>query len=254
LANIAALVNPQQENIMKKLLLASLLVALAACSKQTEPVAAAPQEATPDSPPAAIAPAKVDVPAGAYTLDKTHSSLVLRVSHLGFSNYTARFKTFDAQLQFDPNEPTSSSVTVRVDPTSLDVENPPAGFINALIGKDWLDTAQFPELVYQSKSIELTAPNAMKITGDLTLHGVTKPVVLDATFNGGYAGHPMDPHARIGFSAHGTFNRSDFGIAYGIPAPGTTMGVSDAVDVTIETEFSGPAWVRPADAALPAQK
>jgi polyisoprenoid-binding protein YceI len=240
--------------IMNKLLLASLLVALAACSKQNEPVASAPQESTPNAaPPAAIVPAKVDVPAGAYTLDKLHSSLVLRVNHLGFSNYTARFKTFDAQLQFDPNDPTTSSVTVRVDPKSLDVENPPAGFINALIGKEWLDTAQFPELIYQSKSIELTAPNTVKITGDLTLHGVTKPVVLDATFNGGYAGHPMDPHARIGFSAHGTFNRSDFGIVYGIPAPGTTMGVSDKVDVTIETEFSGPAWQRPADTAAPAQ-
>ena len=52
------------------------------------------------------------------------------------------------------------------------------------------------------------------MTGDFTLHGVTRPVTLDATFNGGYAGHPMDPHARIGFSARGTFKRSDFGIAY----------------------------------------
>jgi polyisoprenoid-binding protein YceI len=86
----------------------------------------------------------------------------------------------------------------------------------------------------------------MRITGDLTLHGVTKPVVLDATLNGGYAGHPMDPNARIGFSARGAFNRGDFGIAYGIPAPGTTMGVSDRVEVTIETEFSGPAWSAPA--------
>jgi polyisoprenoid-binding protein YceI len=87
----------------------------------------------------------------------------------------------------------------------------------------------------------------MRITGDLTLHGVTKPVVLEATFNGGYAGHPMDPHARIGFSARGTFNRSDFGMVYGIPAPGTTMGVSDAVNVTIEAEFSGPPF-EPKDA------
>jgi polyisoprenoid-binding protein YceI len=74
-------------------------------------------------------------------------------------------------------------------------------------------------------------------------------VVLEATFNGGYAGHPMDPHARIGFSAHGTFKRSEFGIGYGVPAPGTTMGVSDAVEVTIETEFSGPPLATAASAA-----
>jgi polyisoprenoid-binding protein YceI len=179
---------------------------------------------------------------------------VFRLNHLGFSNYTARFTTFGAQLQFDPNDPVGSSVIVNVDPKSLAVENPPADFVNELIGKNWLDSAQFPELTYRSTSVELTAPNAMRITGELTLHGVTKPVVLDATFNGGYAGHPMDPHARIGFSAHGAFNRSDFGIGYGIPAPGTTMGVSDRVDVTIETELTGPAWTAPATEAAPAKQ
>jgi polyisoprenoid-binding protein YceI len=68
-------------------------------------------------------------------------------------------------------------------------------------------------------------------------------MVLNAKFNGGYRGHPMDPHARIGFSATGVLKRSEFGITYGIPAPGTTMGVSDEVNVIVETEFSGPALV-----------
>jgi polyisoprenoid-binding protein YceI len=68
---------------------------------------------------------------------------------------------------------------------------------------------------------------------------VTQPVTLDVTYNGGYPPTSFDPGgARIGFSAHGTLKRSAFGIAYGIPAPGTTMGVSDDVDVAIETEFS----------------
>ena len=234
---------------MNRILTVSIVVVLAtACSKQSEQTAAPTQQAAQAVAPAER-PAKIDVPAGAYTLDKAHSSLVFRVNHLGFSNYTARFKSFDAQLQFDPNNLSASSVAVSVDPKSLDVENPPAGFLDALIGKDWLDTAQFPELKLRSTSIEPTSPNAMKIIGDLTLHGVTKPIVLDATFNGGYAGHPMDPHARIGFSAHGTFKRSDFGMGYGVPAPGTTMGVGDDVQVAIETEFSGPAWSPPADAS-----
>jgi polyisoprenoid-binding protein YceI len=64
--------------------------------------------------------------------------------------------------------------------------------------------------------------------------------VLDTHYNGGYAGQPMEPNARIGFSARGSFKRSDFGISYGIPAPGTTMGVGDEVQVILETEFSGP--------------
>jgi polyisoprenoid-binding protein YceI len=232
---------------MNRILTAAIFVVLAsACSKQTESPTAATQSPAQAAAPAAT-PAPIDVPAGAYTLDKAHSSLVFRVNHLGFSNYTARFKSFDAQLQFDPRDLSASSVTVSVDPASLDVENPPEGFLDSLIGKDWLDTAQFPELTLRSTSIESTSPNAMKITGNLTLHGVTKPIVLDATFNGGYAGHPMDRHARIGFSAHGTFKRSEFGMGYGVPAPGTTMGVSDDVHVTIETEFSGPAWTPPID-------
>jgi len=63
---------------------------------------------------------------------------------------------------------------------------------------------------------------------------------LNATLNGGYAGHPMDPRARIGFSAKGVLKRSDFGVAYGIPEPGSNMGVGDNVDVIIEAEFNGP--------------
>ena len=93
---------------------------------------------------------------------------------------------------------------------------------------------------FESRRIDVTGENTVRINGDLTLRGVTRPIVLEAVFNGGYAGHPMDPNARIGFSAHGTLKRSRFGIAYGIPAPGTTMGVGDDVNVVIEAEFKGP--------------
>ena len=197
----------------------------------------------------AIPPVAVHAPAGAYTLDKAHASLTFRVNHLGFSNYTARFKRFDARLQFNPAELTASSVTAMVDPRSLDLDNPPPGFTDALLGEEWLAVEQFPEMTFRSTKVESTGSNTFRITGDFTLHGVTRPVVLEATFNGGYEGHPMDPHARIGFSAHGSLQRSEFGIAFGIPAPGTTMGVSDTVDVIIEAEFSGPpfAGARPGE-------
>jgi polyisoprenoid-binding protein YceI len=182
------------------------------------------------------------VPAGAYTLDKAHASLLLRVDHLGFSNFTARFTRFEVQLQFDPAHPATAQVQASIDPRSLDIDNAPAGFLDALRGTQWLDTEKFPEMTFRSTHTEVTGPKTMRVTGDLTLHGLTHPVTLDVTYNGGYAGHPMDPHARIGFSAHGSFKRSDFGIAYGIPPAGTTMGVSDAVQVIIESEFNGPAW------------
>jgi polyisoprenoid-binding protein YceI len=109
-----------------------------------------------------------------------------------------------------------------------------------LRGADWLDTAKHPRMTFRSMRVNLTGKQTFRIDGELTLHGVTRPVALEATYNGGYAGHPMDPNARIGFSARGHLKRSDFGVNAGIPAPGTTMGVSDDVEVIIEAEFSGP--------------
>jgi polyisoprenoid-binding protein YceI len=183
----------------------------------------------------------MNVPAGDYTLDKSHAQLLFRVDHVGFSNYTAQFKRFDAQMKFDPANLAASSVTATIDPRSLDIVNPPAGFVDSLLGKDWLDAKQFPQIAFVSTAVQQLSATKARVTGDFTLHGVTKPVTLDVTFNGGYAGFPpYDPNARIGFSARGTFKRSDFGITYGIPEPGSKMGVSDAVDFMIEAEFTGP--------------
>jgi polyisoprenoid-binding protein YceI len=181
-------------------------------------------------------------PAGAYSEDKAHSSLILRVNHLGFSHFTARFQRFDIRLQLDPARLNASRVTAHIDPNSLASDNAPAGFLQMLAGPQLLDTARFPELSYRSTRVEPTGSNTLRIYGELTLHGVTRPVVLDATFNGGYSGHPMDPHARVGFSAHGSFKRSEFGLGFGVPPPGTQFGVGDEIEVTIETELSGPPY------------
>ena len=181
-------------------------------------------------------------PAGAYTIDKSHSSLIFRVNHLGFSHFTGRFSRFEIQLQLDPAHLSASRVTVRIDPNSIESDNAPAGFLDMLRGPQWLDTAHYPELTYRSTQVEVTGTNTMRIRGELTLHGATHTVILNAKFNGGYAGHPMDPHARAGFSAQGNFKRSEFGIAYGVPAPGSQFGVGDEIELTIETELSGPAY------------
>lgn len=217
-------------------------IALAACSQQAaqKSGAAASAPAPAAAAPAPSPTAPIDVPAGAYKLDPAHSNLLFRLDHLGFSKYIARFAHFDASLHFDPKAPQTSTIEATVDPASLSVATPPEGFLDDLRGPQWLDTKAFPAITFKSTKVEVTGPRTARVTGDLTLHGVTKPLVLEATFNGGYAGHPMDPHARIGISATGTFNRSDFGMGFGVPAPGTTMGVGDAVAITIETEFTGP--------------
>ena len=217
-----------------------VIAALGACSRQ-EPAATVDTPAAPAT--AAQDAAPLEVPAGEYRLDASHASLIFRLDHLGFSSYTARFRKFDATLTFDPANLAASSVTVTVDPRSLETDFPdPAtlDFNAELQNEQWLSSAQFPQMTWQSKHVEVVSPRKMKIHGELTLRGVTRPVTLDATLNGGYAGHPMDPHARIGFSARGTLNRSEFGMNYGIPAAGSKMGVSDAVEVIVETEFSGP--------------
>jgi polyisoprenoid-binding protein YceI len=178
-------------------------------------------------------------PAGLYHMDKAHTSVTFRVSHMGFSHYTARFGRVDGRLQFDPTRPTAMRVEATIDAASLDPTAPPAGFRQQLLGKGWLEAAKFPQIRFQSTKVELTGPHAAKVTGALTLHGVTKPVVLQVTYNGGYPPSSFDPGgARIGFSAHGVLKRSAFGISQGIPAPGSNLGVSDDVDIVIETEFS----------------
>ena len=166
-------------------------------------------------------PVKVDAPEGSYALDPSHADLSFRVSHLGFSMYTARFATFDAKLAFDPANPGKNSVTATIDARSLTLPTPPAGFKDTLLGPQWLDAAKYPTITFRSTKVEPTGPASARITGELTLHGVTKPMMLDAKYNGGRAGIDMDPHARIGFSATGSFRRSDFGVSFGVPAPGT---------------------------------
>lgn len=206
-------------------------------------LAAGPARA--EDPPAPVPFALAPAPAGSYSLDKSHASLVFRINHLGFSNYTGRFGDFDANLSFDPAAPAAAQVTATVDARSLELENPPAGFVAQLLGSEWLDAGQFPTITFRSTKVERTGASTALITGDFTLHGITAPITLEATFNGGYAGHPMEPQARIGFSATGTIRRSVFGIAAGIPAPGTTMGVGDLVAVAIEAEFTGPPLAAP---------
>jgi polyisoprenoid-binding protein YceI len=131
----------------------------------------------------------------------------------------------------------------RVDPASVETLYPdPAFDFNAVIaGGTFLDAATYPDLTFRSTRIRQTGPRTAAVTGDLTLHGVTRPVTLSVRYNGGYAGHPLDPGgARIGFSAEGALFRSDFGIGFGIPAPGTTLGVGDLVSLRIEAEFLNP--------------
>jgi polyisoprenoid-binding protein YceI len=192
---------------------------------------------------AEIKPVKVNIPAGEFQFDRDHSKVILTLDHLSFSKYIAMFPSASGTLRFDPEAPESMELEATIAAASLETNYPdPALDFNAILtGPEFLDAAQFPDITFKSTKITLTAPDKAAVTGDLTLHGVTRAITLRVTFNGGYAGHPLDPGgARIGFSATGTIYRSDFGIAFGIPEPGTTLGVGDEVAVIIEAEFINP--------------
>lgn len=183
------------------------------------------------------------LPAGTYRLDPAHASLFFRVDHLGMSRYTARFTRLDATLEIDPQAPDDARLTATVDPLSLDTAYPldDLDFDAVLTGPDWLDAADHPLITFTSTAVRPTGPATAEVEGELELVGVTLPILLDVTFNGGYAGHVYDPGgSRIGFSAEGVLQRSAFGLDLGIPVPGSTVGVGDRVDVFIEAEFTRP--------------
>lgn len=209
---------------------AAVAVTLVACAPAAKTAA-----------PAATAPSpQVTAPAGRYRTDPMHSSLNFRVNHMGFSHYTARFLKFDATLDFDPKNIAGMKLTASVDPRSLQTNYPEPqtlDFDKQIAGPEFLDAARYPAITFVSTKVVQTGPDTADVTGDFTLHGVTRPLTLHVKYNGGYPGMSMDPGGRIGFSATGTLKRSEFGIGFGIPAPGTNLGVSDEVEIIIETEM-----------------
>jgi polyisoprenoid-binding protein YceI len=230
----------------KRTKLAQLRVLVAALVAATMGLHSGFSRAAEPAVPPAMAPTGVP-PAGAYKLDKSHASLILRANHMGFSTYTTRFSRFDADLTLDPRNLSASKVVTTIDASSFEMDAAPQMCLDIMKGPQMLDTAKFPQIIFKSEKIRMTGAKSMEISGTLTLHGVTRPTVLVASYNGGYAGVPnMDPQARVGFSAHGSFKRSDFGIAFGVPAPGTTLGVGDSIDFSIEAEFTGPPLAAPA--------
>jgi polyisoprenoid-binding protein YceI len=175
------------------------------------------------------------MPSGTYTLDTSHSFLHWKVSHLGLSNYTARFTRFAATLDFNAADPTKSKLTVSVDPTSVRTDYPHADekdFDAKLAkGEEWFNASKFPKITFVSTRIEKTGENTGLIHGDLTFLGVTKPLTLATTFNGAFLEKPFANVPALGFSAISTMQRSDWGFATYVPS------IGDAVTIMIETEF-----------------
>ena len=162
-----------------------------------------------------------------YVLDPSHSQIVFDYNHLGYSTTTGMFSGFEGKIQFDQAEPAKSSVEV-----SFPVKTMLTGWqerFDHLMTKDFFDAADDEMVSFKSTGIEVTGEKTAKITGDLTLNGVTKSVVLDAVLN--QAGeHPMAKKPWAGFSATTQVKRSDYNLGQFAPF------VSDEVNVNISVE------------------
>lgn len=162
-----------------------------------------------------------------YTLDASHSQIVFSYNHLGYSTTAGMFSGFDGTISFDAENPAASSVTV-----SFPVTTMLTGWqerFDHFMSPDFFNSAANEAVSFTSTAIEVTGDKTARITGDLTMNGITKPVVLEAVLNA--AGeHPMAKKPWAGFSATTTVLRSDYGMGQFAPF------VSDEVAVQISVE------------------
>ena len=172
-------------------------------------------------------------PAGAYQVETHHTLVLFAIPHLGLTDYYGRFEKISGTLNFNPGAPGKSSVDVSIDTSSANVMS--AELINELVGPAVFDSAHFPTATFKSTSIERTGSTTGKMTGDLTIHGVTKPVTFDVTFNGGLQA-PIGNAYEIGFHATSTVKRSDFGLDKMM----WKSFVGDDVKLIIEALFTQP--------------
>ncbi|UHQ24061.1 YceI family protein [Lysobacter sp. 5GHs7-4] len=175
-----------------------------------------------------------------YKIDPNHTDVVASWSHFGFSNPVAHFGQVDGSITYDPAKPASSSVEVTIPLAGLNSHV--AAFDEHLRSEDFFDAAKYPTITFKSTKVEAAGDKKLKVTGDLTVHGVTKSVLLDVTINK-VGEQPMAKRAAAGFDASTTIKRSEFGVGKYVP------NVSDEVTIHITTE----AIVPKAEAAAPAK-
>lgn len=171
------------------------------------------------------------LPAGQYVLDDKHASLTAKLAHMGgFSNFTLRFDKLDGGFTYDPANLAATKVTITVDPASIHTGI--ATFDKQLLGQTFLNAAQYPKMSFVSTAVTAGPDGRGQVTGDLTFHGVTKPVTFDVTFNG-FGPGLFGSGTRLGFSGTGQIKRSDFGMTN--PAP---KDAGDEVALQFEVEFT----------------
>lgn len=177
----------------------------------------------------AAAPAS-PVPTHKWAADPSHSAVGFRVRHLGISWVNGTFTQWTAELNYDPADPENATVTARIQAASIDTDNERRD--NDLRSADYLATDSFPEITFVSTKVERGGEGRLRISGDLTMRGVTRPVVLDAEVGGVLT---TSRGRRTAFTATTSIKRQDFGVRFNRIVEGAQV-VGDDVRITIDLE------------------
>ncbi|WP_288409819.1 YceI family protein [Acinetobacter soli] len=162
-----------------------------------------------------------------YKIDPTHTATVFSWNHFGFSTPSANFSDIQGVIKVDNAKPANSSVDVTIPVSSVNTNVP--ALDKEFQQEGWFNAVKYPNITFKSTKVETKDKKHFKITGNLTVKGITKPVVLDAVLNK-QGEHPMAKVPAIGFNATTSFNRSEFGIGNYVP------NVGDKITVNITTE------------------
>ena len=165
--------------------------------------------------------------ADTYILDPHHTNIVWHADHFGFSTQSGKFPLVNGTLLLDEADPAKSKIQVNLDTAKLATGD--AKFDEHLKSKDFFDVATYPLANFSSTKVTKTGESTAQVEGTLTLHGVSRQIVLDVTLNK-KGDNPITNKASVGFTATTTIKRSDFGISYALP------GVSDEVKLDIAAE------------------
>jgi polyisoprenoid-binding protein YceI len=168
------------------------------------------------------------VQAGSYSLETRHARILFAVSHMGLSTWYGDFSGATGSLILDPKNPAAAALDVSIPVASVSTTN--TILDGELKSPVWFDATQFPSITFKSTKVTVTGPDTAKVTGDLTFHGVTKSVTLEATFKAA-APNPMTKAFTVGFEVKGALKRSDYGVKTYVPV------IGDDVDLTISAPF-----------------
>jgi len=167
-----------------------------------------------------------------WALDPTHSGVEFSIKHMMISKVKGSFNKFDATIEADPADLTTAKIEFTVDLSSVDTNN--ADRDNHLRSADFFDVETYPQLTFAAKSIVRKSDDAYAITGDLTMHGVTRTETLTATFEG--TGKDPWGNEKAGFSVEGTLKRSDYGLTWNAALETGGFLVGDDVKISADIQ------------------